>query len=307
MVRVRADGDHHADSALRIIDRRHQVREEALPLRLIGDDREQLLELVDHQHEPCGIVWKQAQRRPKETELRVRELRVESVRRIDRRAQQRRLELRDRMRARHHRRDEPCLGAGQRPLAQRGHHARSGDARLARSTRPNESDQPGAGTKPCDHLGHEPVSSEEVGGVRLLERVKPLERARDRVGLGRFERGKALVVEQDLLLEAAYLRRGLEAELVTDPQPITLARAEGLGLPPRAIEPPHQLGHRALAQWVLIDEDRELGDQLRPLSAPQIGLDAGLDRFEAELFEPGDLGPRELLVGEVLERRASPE
>src|SRR5919201_2050214 len=39
----------------------------------------------------------------------------------------------------------------------------------------------------------------------------------------------------------------------------------------------------------------------------EVGLDPLLEGGETKLFEPGDLGLREQLVGEVCERRAAPE
>ncbi len=114
-------------------------------------------------------------------------------------------------------------------------------------------------------------------------------------------------MQQDLLFEAPQLRGRVEAELLADTGAVPFARAQRLGLATCPVEGTHQLGHRTLPQRALVDQHRELADELGPLPASEVGLDSRLDRFEAQLLEAQGLGPRELFVGEVLQRRSSPE
>jgi hypothetical protein len=58
---------------------------------------------------------------------------------------------------------------------------------------------------------------------------------------------------------------------------------------------------------VTLDERFELADQLCVGAECEVGLEAFLERCEAQLLETGDLALGERLVGEVGERRAAPE
>ena len=80
------------------------------------------------------------------------------------------------MGARNHRREQPCLRARDGALAQRRRHSGPDRARLPRSTRTNEGNQPGAAVDASDHLSDQPIASEEVVGVGLAERMQTLER-----------------------------------------------------------------------------------------------------------------------------------
>ncbi len=51
VVGVCSECDHREDAALRIVDRRDEVREEALALPLVSDESEQLFELIDDEHQ----------------------------------------------------------------------------------------------------------------------------------------------------------------------------------------------------------------------------------------------------------------
>ena len=62
-----------------------------------------------------------------------------------------------------------------------------------------------------------------------------------------------------------------------------------------------------LAERVRVDEKLELGNELGTDAEREIGLDALLERSEPKLFEPFDLGPRPVLVGELVQGRAAPE
>jgi hypothetical protein len=63
----------------------------------------------------------------------------------------------------------------------------------------------------------------------------------------------------------------------------------------------------ALTQRVLPNDHLKLADESCVLAKREVGVDAVLERREALLLEPRDLGLRERLVCEVRERRAALE
>ena len=71
-------------------------------------------------------------------------------------------------------------------------------------------------------------------------------------------------------------------------------RLERLGLSARAVEREHQLAAQALAMGVLRDQRLQLADQLGVAAERKVGLDALLERREAQVVEPAalDLGER---------------
>ena len=58
---------------------------------------------------------------------------------------------------------------------------------------------------------------------------------------------------------------------------------------------------------MLADERLELGDDVGRAAELDVGRDPLLDRDEAQLVEPADLGLRPVLERELGERRAAPE
>ena len=58
---------------------------------------------------------------------------------------------------------------------------------------------------------------------------------------------------------------------------------------------------------MLIHQSFQLDDELAGESSSQVGVDAHLDRLESQLLEPGDLRAREVVEGEVLQRRTPPQ
>ena len=75
----------------------------------------------------------------------------------------------------------------------------------------------------------------------------------------------------------------------------------------RTVEGEHQLAARALAKRVVPDERLELADELGRAPLGQLCVDALFDGSQAQLFEARGLVLGERLVGEVAERRTSPE
>jgi hypothetical protein len=82
---------------------------------------------------------------------------------------------------------------------------------------------------------------------------------------------------------------------------------ERLGLPPGAIQREHELAAQALASRVRDDQALELRDKGTVSSEREVGLEAILERTEAQLLEPVDLVAGEVLVGEVGQGLASPQ
>ncbi len=121
---------------------------------------------------------------------------------------------------------------------------------------------------------------------------------------GRSER---LVLVQDLPLELAYGRSRLDAEPLVETAPESAVALEGLCLPPRPVQGHHQLTTQPLAKRMLLHERFQLRDHASVLAPLQLRLDARLERGEAKLLEARDLVLSERLVGELGERRATPE
>ena len=155
----------------------------------------------------------------------------------------------------------------------------------------------------------------KIAATAAASRIAPPARDQDGAAAGPSRRGRRpaagrrvdrRVLPEDRLLEGLELAARLEPELVGERTARVLVARERIRLTARAVEGEHELGAQPLARGVLADERLELGDQGRVAAERQIGLDALLERQQPELVEPGDLGLRELLVGEVRERRAAP-
>ena len=119
--------------------------------------------------------------------------------------------------------------------------------------------------------------------------------------------GERLVAGDDLLVQPAEPRRRLHAEFLAKPGLQQLVGPKGIGLTTRPVQRDHELPRQMFLQRVLANEAFEFGHQLPRHPPLQIGIDACLDRFEAQLLETSDLALRERFVGEVLEWSPPPE
>jgi len=63
----------------------------------------------------------------------------------------------------------------------------------------------------------------------------------------------------------------------------------------------------ALAQRLGGDERLELCDHVAVPPIVEVVLDRELKRRQPQLIEPADLGARERLIGDIIERRAAPQ
>ena len=104
-----------ADPAAGLDGRGAQAREHVRPLGLVLDEREDLLELIEDDDELGVGVGKHALDAPDQPELVPLEVLHQRRRRLDGDAEERGLELSERVRAGEHVDDVPAIGAGQRP------------------------------------------------------------------------------------------------------------------------------------------------------------------------------------------------
>ena len=138
------------------------------------------------------------------------------------------------------------------------------------------------------------------GLARFLERAGGRCRCRHSGGV------EARVVPQDGPVELLQLGAGLGTELLDECRARGRVGAERVRLPAGAVEREELLSAEMLPKGLLGDERLELGDELAVAAEGEVGVDATLECFEAQLLEAA--GPdRDRLAGEVGERRAPPQ
>jgi hypothetical protein len=115
------------------------------------------------------------------------------------------------------------------------------------------------------------------------------------------------ILVENPALELPQRQRRLDPERLHERAPRIAVRLQRICLPPRAVQREHQLGTQPLPQRVLADEQLELADQLGAPAEREIALDPLLQRLQPKPVEPLDLGLRPALVGELGQRRPSPE
>jgi hypothetical protein len=109
------------------------------------------------------------------------------------------------------------------------------------------------------------------------------------------------------VLELSQRHAWLDSELV-DHRPARLpVGLESLGLPTGAIEGEHQLAPESLAERLLGDQRLELPDELRTRAERELRVDQVLERCHAEFRQVADFVRDERLVGQIGERRPTPE
>ena len=160
------------------------------PDRLVLDEGEDLLELVDHEDEVRSVGGEQSQDRTVEPVPVALELLDEARGRIRGGAEQRRLQPVQRMRAGEHVRDAPPLGAGDRASPERGDQPGAHDRGLPAPARADDREEPRL-PQTVDELLDELLPSEEVGRVAFFERAEAFVGVRDdRAGDRRCEAGR---------------------------------------------------------------------------------------------------------------------
>ena len=131
--------------------------------------------------------------------------------------------------------------------------------------------------------GQAAISSSRPTSSSYRPGASPVDRGRRRRAGERCR-----VVAEDLLLERAQLGRGLETELV-ESGPCVAVGGERVRLATRTVEGEHLVGAKALAMRMGRDESLELGGERVVSSGGEVGGDAGLERAESRLLEPGSL------------------
>ena len=139
-------------------------------------------------------------------------------------------------------------------------------------------------------------------GRLLLVRLGSSDRCGDRQ-----RRGEGRILGQDGPLEPLELRPGLQPELAREQPAAVPVDLQRVALPAAAVEREHRLAAQALAQRIRSDERVELSDELAVATELQQRFDPVLRRREPEIVETADVVTREVLEGELGERRASPE
>lgn len=115
------------------------------------------------------------------------------------------------------------------------------------------------------------------------------------------------IVRQDRLLQTLQRPAGFDPELLHECASRLLVHLERLGLAARAVEGKHQLATQTLLQRMLRNQCLELANQVGVAAEHEIRVDALAQRAKVKLVEPADLVAGERLVGEVDERRSSPQ
>ena len=115
------------------------------------------------------------------------------------------------------------------------------------------------------------------------------------------------IVEHDLFLDPADPGRWFEPQLVREVLPVGAERAERVALPTREMQRQHQMAGQPLSRRVLTHQALQLPDDFACPPGAQVGIDAILDRGEAELFEASDLRFGERFVHELLEGVPAPQ
>ena len=120
-------------------------------------------------------------------------------------------------------------------------------------------------------------------------------------------RGRHDPVIEDVPLELLELRRRFEAEVVRQPPARVGVRGERVGLAATAVEREHELRAQRLAQRVVGHERLQLADHVRLAAEREVGVDPRSHAHQAQVIEALGLADGELLVADVLQRRAPPE
>jgi hypothetical protein len=115
------------------------------------------------------------------------------------------------------------------------------------------------------------------------------------------------ILPQDRLVEIAELLARLDAELLHQRAPGRRVGVESLGLAARSVEGQHQLAAKPLTHRVPLDQLLKLADHREVLTPCKRVVDGELARSCPELLQAADLGRRERLVGEIVERRTAPQ
>ena len=103
-------------------------------------------------------------------------------------------------------------------------------------------------------------------------------------------------------MQAPQLRPGLDADLADEQLARVAVRLKSLRLAAAAVEREHPLRVQALPEGVLRNQLVEFTGELLVMAGGESVVDGDFTSAEPELFETADLGRRERLVGQVIQR-----
>ena len=112
---------------------------------------------------------------------------------------------------------------------------------------------------------------------------------------------------EDRTLEGLQVRARVEPELFAEGLAGGVVGAQRVRLPTGPVQGQDQLLTEAFAQRHLADEVRQDPGRFAVATQPEQQIHPTFDRDPAELFEPGDLAPDELVIRDVLQRSAPPQ
>src|SRR5436190_3871441 len=294
VVEVGPQRDDDAEARVRVADRTLEERKELRATRLVLDEGEHLLELIDDQHELRFVVDEEALDGPQQAAIVLLELLEQPRRRTVRRTQERRLELLERIRAREQLHDVPAFRARQRTLPEPRDEPGAHHRRLAAAARADDREKTRL-AETLDQMLGQGFPAEKVLGVALAEgpkslvRVARLERAR----CCRIERSAKGEIARDVLAlrpDRDDLHRFLES-LESHRAPLDVLQA--LDLP---CEMRHTRAHEHFAR---AGERAEPGREIERSAAV-----AAVDRHRFASVEPDPDSEGQARIGDRLRNEA---
>ena len=151
---------------------------------------------------------------------------------------------------------------------------------------------PTLGARSAITTGHAADKAENGGGNRGSSPPTAASIAAGWAVAGARRRLQRRVLSEHRVVQLAQRGAGLHPQLV-DEHPAGLAvQRQRLGLAPTAVQGEHPRGAQALAQRMLGRERLELGDQRGVTAEREVGVDADLQRLQAQLLRAARSRPR---------------
>ena len=267
---------------------REEGVDESPPLRRVGTECEQLLELVDDEQRAPGQtpVDRPLARWVADTVVCVRSVRLVPVHGAQ--ADQWAL-------ARGHHRDRPPLTAGDRATTDRRHQTGQHQRGLAVARRAGERDD----TLAAEHgerLGQRPVPPDELPCVIFCVGCQAFERADGRGarlrpvsdpdgGQGVRVQGERVSVVQDVAVQSPQGSSGLDPQLLGEHPPGSAVRLQRGRLIARPVVREHELGPVPLVQRVVGNARLQRRDELASRALGQTDVDEGVGHVAAQMLE----------------------
>jgi hypothetical protein len=178
--------------------------------------------------------------------------------------------------------------------------------RLPGATGTGHGDQP-VPIEQARNRGELLLPAHEPGQARSDVRTPPSRVDLDRSGWCRRRDVQAGIVAENRRLELTQRRTGLEAEFLGQDRVAVLEHPQRLGLATLPVQRQHQLTTQPFTGRVLGQGHLDVADETWEPAERLLGVDPVLYHRQAHLPQAGDVGLGELVVGEVHQRRASPQ